>query len=181
MSTIEDISHRLFNKPAAALGAVERRVLGRAHARQTLSEDVNASFVASQSFGDRLADQIARVGGSWAFIISFLVFLAAWALVNTLLLTQSEAFDPYPFIFLNLVLSMVAALQAPVIMMSQNREAAKDRLNASKDYEVNLKSEIELISLHHKIDDVLLKEIATLQANIARLHDRLEAYENKRN
>ncbi|KQS72849.1 hypothetical protein ASG39_03715 [Rhizobium sp. Leaf371] len=180
MSSIEDISRRLFNKPATALGRVERHVLGRAHARQTLSEDVNASFVASQSVGDRVADQIARIGGSWGFIISFLVFLAGWALLNTVLLTQSEAFDPYPFIFLNLVLSMVAALQAPIIMMSQNREAAKDRLNASKDYEVNLKSEIELISLHHKIDDVLLKEIALLQANIARLHDRLEAYEARR-
>ncbi|KQR68801.1 hypothetical protein ASG25_11645 [Rhizobium sp. Leaf384] len=180
MSSIEEISRRLFNKPAAALGAVERHVLGRAHARQTLSEDVNARFVASQDLGDRVADQIARIGGSWGFIISFLVFLAGWALVNTVLLSQSAAFDPYPFIFLNLVLSMVAALQAPIIMMSQNREAAKDRLNASKDYEVNLKSEIELISLHHKIDDVLLREIAALQANVARLHDRLEAYETRR-
>jgi uncharacterized membrane protein len=180
MAQIEDISRRLFNKPAAALDTVQRRVLGQFHARQPLSQDVNAHFAASQTVGDRLADQIARVGGSWGFIISFLLFLLGWAVINTVILTRTAAFDPYPFIFLNLILSMIAAIQAPIIMMSQNREAAKDRLNASKDYEVNLKSEVELISLHHKIDDVLLKEIASLQENIVRLHERLESYEANR-
>jgi uncharacterized membrane protein len=174
MTQIDEISRRLFNKPMAALGAVERRVLNNAHQKRTVSEDTNATFVATQSFGDRLADQIARVGGSWSFILSFIAFLVVWAILNTLLLGQ-DAFDPYPFIFLNLVLSMIAAIQAPIIMMSQNREAAKDRLDAAKDYEVNLKSEVELISLHHKIDTVLLKEIASLQAEIARLHARLDA------
>lgn len=173
MTQIDEFSRRLFNKPLAALGAVERRVLSDAHAKRTVSEDTNATFVATQSFGDRLANQIARVGGSWSFILSFLGFLVVWAVLNTILLRQ-DAFDPYPFIFLNLVLSMIAAIQAPIIMMSQNREAAKDRLNAAKDYEVNLKSEVELISLHHKIDTVLLKEIAVLQAEIARLHSRLD-------
>jgi uncharacterized membrane protein len=180
MTQLEDFSHRVFAKPAAALTAVEHRILAQLHAHQTLSQDINLAFDANRSFGERLSDQIARVGGSWTFIISFLLFLVAWAGINTLILSSGNAFDPYPFIFLNLILSMIAAIQAPIIMMSQNREAAKDRLAASKDYEVNLKSEVQLISLHHKIDDVLLTEIARLQENIARLHERLEAYEARR-
>ena len=119
-------------------------------------------------------DAIARVGGSWGFIIAFGLFLCFWAVINTVILTR-DAFDPYPFIFLNLILSMLAAVQAPVIMMSQNRQAAKDRLSASKDYEVNLKSEVELIALHHKIDTVLLREIAELRGEVTRLCNQLAA------
>ena len=110
----------------------------------------------------------------------FLIFLVVWAFANTVLLTR-DAFDPYPFIFLNLLLSMIAAIQAPIIMMSQNRQAMKDRFDASKDYEVNLKSEVELISLHNKIDTVLLREISELRADVARLQIQLAQYRDKDN
>jgi uncharacterized membrane protein len=177
MSHLDEISHILFGKPSSELGAIERRVLHRAKERKIVSQDTNAAFVAGQGVGDRMADSIARIGGSWGFIIAFLIFLAVWAVANTILLTR-DAFDPYPFIFLNLLLSMIAALQAPIIMMSQNRQAMKDRFDASKDYEVNLKSEVELISLHHKIDTVLLREIAELRADVGRLQGQLALYKD---
>lgn len=177
MSHIDDFSRRLFGKAIEDLGAVERNVLQLARERKVVSSDPNEDFAAGQTFGDRMADGIARVGGSWGFIIGFLVFLAVWAFANTVILTR-DAFDPYPFIFLNLVLSMVAAIQAPIIMMSQNRQAMKDRLDASKDYEVNLKSEVELISLHHKIDTILIGEIAALRADVARLENQLRGKES---
>ncbi|URK87639.1 DUF1003 domain-containing protein [Rhizobium sp. RCAM05350] len=180
MSHLDEISHILFGKPSSELGAIERHVLHRAKERKIVSEDTNAAFVAEQGFGDRMADTIARIGGSWGFIIAFLIFLAVWATANTVLLTR-DAFDPYPFIFLNLLLSMIAALQAPIIMMSQNRQAMKDRFDASKDYEVNLKSEVELISLHHKIDTVLLREIAELRADVGRLQGQLAQYKDTGN
>lgn len=169
---LDDITHTIFGKAGAQLSEIERFVLQHAKERRTLAQDLNASFEASQSRGDRLADAIARIGGSWGFIIAFGLFLFFWAVINTVILTR-DAFDPYPFIFLNLVLSMLAAVQAPIIMMSQNRQAAKDRLSASKDYEVNLKSEVELIALHHKIDTVLLREIADLRGEVTRLCNQL--------
>ena len=131
------------------------------------------------SRGDHIADHIAQVGGSWGFIISFLAFLAAWAIANTLVL--GEGVDPYPFIFLNLVLSMIAALQAPIIMMSQNRQAERDRIDAAHDYAVNLKAEIEIMALHEKFDDIrhqdilkLRDEIGELRAALARIEGRLD-------
>jgi uncharacterized membrane protein len=180
MSHLDEISHLLFGKSSSELGAIERQVLHRAKERKIISQDTNAAFVAGQGFGDRMADSIARVGGSWGFIIAFLIFLAVWAVANTVLLTR-DAFDPYPFIFLNLLLSMIAAIQAPIIMMSQNRQAMKDRFDASKDYEVNLKSEVELISLHNKIDTVLLREIAELRADVGRLQGQLAQYRDMDN
>ena len=111
-------------------------------------------FGPHQSFGDRLADKVAAVGGSWSFIIGFSIFLLAWAAINTVVLAQ-RAFDPFPFIFLNLMLSMVAALQAPIIMMSQNRQAAKDRLEDRIDYETNAHAAAELASVQEKLDLVL--------------------------
>lgn len=122
--------------------------------------DLNRLFDDGQTYGERLADRVAAIGGSWCFIIGFSLFLVAWALLNTLVLAR-HAFDPFPFIFLNLMLSMLAALQAPIIMMSQNRQAQKDRLAAAMDSEVNLKSEAELAALHDKVD--------RLQAQIAEL------------
>jgi uncharacterized membrane protein len=116
--------------------------------------DANEVFDERLTFGERLADRVAAVGGSWSFIIGFSVFLVAWAIMNTVVLVR-HAFDPFPFIFLNLMLSMLAALQAPIIMMSQNRQAAKDRLDARLDYETNLRSEAEITSLHEKIDLLL--------------------------
>lgn len=100
---------------------------------------------------DRLADQVAAVGGSWSFIAGCLTVLIAWAIINLVLARSGLAFDPYPFIFLNLVLSMVAALQAPIIIMSQNRQAARDRDAAEHDYKVNLRAELEIMHLHDRL------------------------------
>lgn len=131
-------------------GEAERRVLDHSARRRTISRDTNRRFNDTRGFGDRMADRVAAFGGSWTFIGVFVLVLVLWAGVNLAL--AGRAFDPYPFIFLNLMLSMLAAIQAPVIMMSQNRQAAKDRLSAQHDYEVNLKAEIEILSLHDKID-----------------------------
>lgn len=136
----------------------------------------NKAFVNQLSFGGRLADSIARIGGSWTFIISFLVFLFLWTVGNTLLL-ERHAFDPYPYIFLNLVLSMLAAIQAPVIMMSQNRQAEHDRIDAEHDYEVNLKAEIEIMALHEKLDTMRTQEIMVILERIEALASRMEQFE----
>ncbi|MCR5862269.1 DUF1003 domain-containing protein [Flavobacterium sp. J372] len=107
--------------------------------------------------GQRVADKVASFGGSWTFILSFLCFLLGWIGINVFLL-MNKGFDPYPFILLNLILSCVAALQAPVIMMSQNRQGEKDREKAQNDYMVNLKSELEIRMLHEKIDHIILHQ-----------------------
>jgi uncharacterized membrane protein len=130
--------------------------------RATPTQDVNRLFDERQTFGERLADKVAAIGGSWGFIVAFGLFLGAWAVLNTVVLVR-HAFDPFPFIFLNLMLSMLAALQAPIIMMSQNRQAAKDRLEARLDYETNLRSEAEIAALHEKID-LLVEIVATKTA-----------------
>ena len=116
-------------------------MIARVARRVHTARDVNKVFEQNLSFGERLADKVAVVAGSWTFILSFCAFLAAWAVLNAVVLV-AWAFDPYPFIFLNLLLSMLAALQAPIIMMSQNRQAAKDRLAASLDYEVNVEGRV---------------------------------------
>lgn len=123
--------------------------------RPRTARNVNELHDASATFGDRIADEVARFGGSWTFILLFLAILVLWMGVNSLGLLLS-AFDPYPFIFLNLLLSCLAALQAPIILMSQNRQAARDRLMAENDYECNQKSEVEVEQLHEKLD--LLRE-----------------------
>ena len=125
--------------------------------RASRMRDPNEMFNDGMTFGERLADRVASVGGSWSFIIGFTAFLVGWAALNTVVLAEN-AFDPFPFIFLNLVLSMVAALQAPVIMMSQNRQAAKDRLEVRLDYETNLRAEAQI--------NQLSEEIASLQEQI---------------
>src|ERR1044072_380903 len=134
--------------------------------RRACSPDPSALFDERLTFGERLADRVAAIGGSWKFIIGFGLFLALWAGVNTLVLA-AHAFDPFPFIFLNLMLSMLAALQAPIIMMSQNRQAAKDRFEARLGYEPNLRAEVRSDGLHDKID--------ALQARIERLLEAREA------
>ena len=107
----------------------------------------------SRTFGERLADRVAQFGGSWPFIIVFCVVLAAWIGLNSWILME-RAFDPYPYILLNLMLSCLASLQAPVILMSQNRQAARDRQRAEEDYEINLKAELEIKALHDKLDEL---------------------------
>ncbi|MEI6080589.1 MAG: DUF1003 domain-containing protein [bacterium] len=113
------------------------------------------------TLGQKLADKVANFGGSWVFISAFGVFLLIWILLNVYWL-MNKAFDPYPFIFLNLILSCLAALQAPIIMMSQNRQEDKDRIRARSDYMINLKSEMEIRSLHSKIDLLISEEMKTL-------------------
>lgn len=113
------------------------------------------------SRGQKVADKVARFGGSWKFIITFLIILIVWILYN-LFSPQKESFDPYPFILLNLVLSCIAALQAPIIMMSQNRQEEKDRQRGENDYLVNMKAELEIRSLHQKVDLLLQEQIKTL-------------------
>ncbi|NLR96299.1 DUF1003 domain-containing protein [Rhizobium sp. P38BS-XIX] len=168
MYNLPNFVHLHFDKTADQLGETEKRVLRKAHERKIVSTDINAAFSANSSFGERLADGIARVGGSWSFIIGFLLFLVFWCVINTVILV-TRAFDPYPFIFLNLVLSMLAAIQAPIIMMSQNRQTERDRFEAAKDYEVNLKAELEVLSLHQKIDMQVLKELALVREELANL------------
>ena len=164
--TIADLAHRMLGRRQEALSSAENRVLASAIEGRTVARDVNTDVSDRQSRGDRIADSIARVGGSWSFIIGFVVFLAAWTSANAVLLGR-ESFDPYPFIFLNLILSMVAALQAPIIMMAQNRQAQRDRIDAAHDYEVNLKAEIEVMALHEKVDELRRKEIALLREEVA--------------
>lgn len=121
--------------------------------RSHVSRNANVEEEELMTLGQRVADRVASFGGSWTFIIIFGIVLVAWMFLNSIILAR-KAFDPYPFILLNLVLSCLAAIQAPVIMMSQNRQAAKDRLKSDLDYEVNMKAELEVAHLHRKIDRV---------------------------
>ncbi|HEU0077769.1 MAG TPA: DUF1003 domain-containing protein [Longimicrobiaceae bacterium] len=132
------------------LAARERRIVEAVLHRRNVARDVHQDYLDQRTFGQRMADRIAAFGGSWPFIGLFGAFLAGWIALNAAM--RGSAFDPYPFILLNLILSTLAALQAPVIMMSQNRQAARDRLNAEHDYEVNLKAEVEIRGLHEKLD-----------------------------
>ena len=169
---LRDIEKTLFGRAAEELSAIERRVLQRARERRILSTNAHEDFLAGATVGQRFADAIARIGGSWAFILGFIAFLMLWALLNTVVLVV-KPFDPYPFIFLNLLLSMLAAIQAPIIMMSQNRQAERDRFMAAKDYEINLKAEIEVLALHHKIDESVINEIKTLREQLNALSQEI--------
>ncbi len=126
-----------------------------------LSKNVEEELDDTITLGERLADKIAEFGGSWRFIIIFGCFIFIWILINVLFL-MSKAFDPYPFILLNLILSCLAAMQAPVIMMSQNRMETKDRKRATNDYQINLKAELEIRHLHEKVDHLIMKQMAHL-------------------
>jgi uncharacterized membrane protein len=121
--------------------------------RTRVSRNVNVEEEEMMTLGDRVADRVASFGGSWTFILIFGAIMLVWVLLNTSFLLRNH-FDPYPFILLNLFLSMIAAIQAPVIMMSQNRQASKDRLKADLDYDVNLKAELEVAQLHRKLDNM---------------------------
>ena len=151
-NAIEELTEK-FRKTCEESGDNEQRVIDRLTQRLHISRNINREYEETLTLGQRLADRIALFGGSWMFILLFLWLLVAWIALNTVVfLPFSKSFDPYPYIFLNLILSMLAALQAPVILMSQNRYAAKVRVAAEHDYEVNLKSELEILALHKKID-----------------------------
>jgi uncharacterized membrane protein len=135
------------------LSDAERAAVGDTLHHARVAGDAQHEFLAARTFGERLADRIAAFGGSWTFILLFFAFLVAWTGLNTFVLARSHrAFDAYPYILLNLMLSTLAALQAPVIMMSQHRQTVRDRLAAEMDYAVNLKAELEILALHHKLD-----------------------------
>ena len=152
---IRELAKKRFNADFAALPEREQRVVRHFGDRKHVSHDTNLEFEKRLTFGQRLADKVAAFGGSWTFIIIFATILLVWVLLNTLILEhRGDTFDPYPYILLNLFLSMLAAVQAPVILMSQNRQGVKDRLDAAHDYEVNLKAELEILSLHEKIDEL---------------------------
>ena len=166
------LAERLLDRSDIDIGEEERRVLAAIAAGTATSRDVNDEATAQASFGDRLSDRVAAVGGSWSFIIGFALVLFGWMLLNSGVLNRvGLAFDPYPYIFLNLMLSTLAAIQAPIIMMSQNRQAAKDRLAAQLDYETNLRAELELLRLHHKVDELLAARAA---GEIRELHDKID-------
>ncbi len=139
------------------LSTLEDEVVESLRTHDTLAENVEEDYDEHRSIGDRVADVVASFGGSWTFIISFCIFLAGWMVLN-LIIGNKAAPDPYPFILLNLILSTIAALQAPVIMMSQRRTEAKDRLRAHNDYKVNLKAELEIRHLHEKVDHLLNRQ-----------------------
>lgn len=152
---------RWFGRGAELLSKSERKALSHAARRLPLNTDPNQMLDEQSSFGERLADRVASFGGSWTFIMIFGGVLLGWTLLNTEIL-GATAFDPFPYIFLNLMLSMLAAVQAPVILMSQNRQSAKDRRMAAHDYEVNLKAEIEIMALHDKLDALRNEQLSAL-------------------
>lgn len=136
---------------------LEKTVLGSLKGNTTLTDKIDVEDKHAITFGQRIADKVATFGGSWTFLISFGLFLLLWISLNVYLLSD-KGFDPYPFILLNLILSSLAAIQAPVIMMSQNRQEEKDRDRAKKDYMINLKSELEIRMLHEKIDHLIINQ-----------------------
>jgi uncharacterized membrane protein len=140
---VRALAHELLESGVDHLTDTQRRAIMRIAQKRHVSRNASLHYDEDMSFGQRLADKVAEWGGSWTFVSGFA------------LLAGQARFDPYPYIFLNLILSMLAAVQAPIIMMSQNRQAAKDRVQAQMDYEVNLKAELEIMELHSKIDAVL--------------------------
>lgn len=146
--------HTLLLSEKGELSTLDQEVLESMRKHQTVAADVDSEVEENWTFAERLADRIADFGGSWAFLITFSVFILVWITINSVALFWHPV-DPFPFILLNLLLSCLAAIQAPIIMMSQNRQEAKDRMRARNDYQVNLKAELEIRHLHEKIDHLL--------------------------
>lgn len=150
------LARDLLGRDYDELEADEQRVLKRVASGTFTGRDADELAQAHAGLGDRLADRVAAVGGSWGFIGAFAVVLIFWMLINSRALEAMgfHPFDGYPYIFLNLILSMLAAVQAPIILMSQNRQAAKDRIAARHDYEVNLRTQLEILRLSRKLDRI---------------------------
>ena len=149
----EKIAEKFLKREWENLDELERRVIQSFIERQNVSKSPLETFEDDRTFGQKVADKVASFGGSWTFIGLFGGVLVTWVIINSLFL-MNQGFDPYPYILLNLFLSMLAAIQAPIIMMSQNRQAARDRADAAHDYEVNLKAELEIRHLHDKLDEL---------------------------
>jgi uncharacterized membrane protein len=155
----------LFLEKINSLTKREQEIIRHILQRSHVARNINKEFDEQLTFGQRLADRVAFFGGSWTFIMIFGSILLFWVILNSFVLARyNKAFDPYPYILLNLFLSMLASIQAPIIMMSQNRQVAKDRLDAAHDYEINLKAELEIASLHAKMDELREKQWADLVA-----------------
>ncbi len=146
----------LLRAESGDLSEIEKQVAESLATHETLAENVEEEFGAERTLGEKLSDLLADFGGSWSFLIVFAAFLGIWMMYNSY--RGGAAFDPYPYILLNLILSTIAAVQAPIIMMSQKRQEAKDRLRSLNDYRVNLKAELEIRTLHEKIDHLLNKQ-----------------------
>jgi len=160
----EDLDHfrsryvaDMLGQERGELSKLEQEVVQSLADHETLAENIEEEFSGGRTFGERLSDHLASFGGSWTFIGIFFAVLVVWMAFNVWSSTR-DIFDPYPFILLNLVLSCLAAIQAPIIMMSQNRQEAKDRLRSENDYRVNLKAELEIRHLHEKIDHILTRQ-----------------------
>jgi uncharacterized membrane protein len=149
---------RLLEKDRGRLSEIEKQVADNIAKHTFMSKDFTEEEEDTITFGEKLSDSIAEFGGSWKFILSFLGFMIAWIVVNVIVLS-AKSFDPYPFILLNLILSCVAAMQAPIILMSQQRSYIKDTKRAINDFQVNLKSEIEIRHLHEKMDHLITTQI----------------------
>jgi len=149
--------HKLMIDEKGELSNLEKDVIDKLAEHESISANLEKEFTANLTFGEKLSDLIASFGGSWKFIITFGLIIFFWISINTYFLL-AKTFDPYPFILLNLVLSCLAALQAPVIMMSQKRQEARDRNRSEQDYKINLKSELELRQLHQKVDHLLIQQ-----------------------
>jgi uncharacterized membrane protein len=169
-------------KEMGELTELEKTVLESITSKTTITDKVDDDEQSNPTLGQRVADKVATFGGSWTFIISFGVFLFLWISLNVVWLAN-KGFDPFPFILLNLILSCIAAMQAPVIMMSQNRQEEKDRERSKKDYMINLKSELEIRILHEKIDHMIMHQQQNLleiqKVQIEMMNDILERVEKK--
>lgn len=153
----------LLESEKGELSSLDKEVLDSLRHHDTLASNTDAEYEKELSFGEKLADRLADFGGSWTFIAIFGAVLLGWIVINSAVLA-ARPFDPYPFILLNLILSCLAAIQAPVIMMSQNRQEAKDRLRSQHDYQINLKAELEIRHLHEKLDHLLSRQWERLVA-----------------
>jgi uncharacterized membrane protein len=185
---VRDTAEKLFNSEYEKLTKQEKHVAHHITEKTPISENVVQDYSEQMTLGQKMADKVASFGGSWAFIIIFMIVLFMWIVLNSFILIKLHggSFDPYPYIFLNLILSMLAAIQAPIILMSQNRQAYKDRLSAEHDYEVNLKAELEIIALHEKVDSLKeeqWKELISIQQEQLRLLGQLveDLKKDKRN
>lgn len=154
MKYFENLAKAMFGVKFHELGDQEQKVIESIANKEPLPENINLLFHENLTIGQKMADKVASFGGSWTFIILFALLMFVWIAMNSWLVLADKAFDPYPYILLNLALSTLAAMQAPIIMMSQNRQAAKDRFEIAANYEISLKSDIEITRLHQKIDDL---------------------------
>nr|WP_145224356.1 DUF1003 domain-containing protein [Gimesia algae] len=149
--------HTLLESERGELSRLDREILAAMQNHDLISSNVEHEFDQSWSLGDKMADQLATWGGSWSFLILFAIFMTIWILLNSVVLLWQPV-DPYPFILLNLLLSCLAAIQAPIILMSQNRQETKDRRRAQNDYQINLKAELEIKLIHEKLDHILSRQ-----------------------